>query len=283
MKKILITGSNGFIAKNFIEHYNQAYEIIQVTRDSKFDILDLDTLLDIDEVEVILHFAAKTFVPDSFDNPYDFYNFNIKSTLNIAEFCRLKKVKKVIYLNSYTYGSPKYLPIDENHPESFHSPYNKSKYIAEQLLFQYLEDISNVVSLRLFNIYGKYQTDNFLIPTILKQISSDTVTVKDLKPKRDYLYIKDMTELLNTIINKNNAHGIFNVGSGRSSSVEQIINTVKDVLNSDLNIISENITRKNEVMDCVADIKKIEKEFSWSPKYSLKDGIIDYLNEVKNV
>lgn len=283
MKKILITGANGFIGKNFIEHYNEAYEIIQATRDSKFDILDLDTLLDIDEVETVLHFAAKTFVPDSFDNPYDFYSFNISSSLNIAEFCRLKKVKKVIYLNSYTYGSPKYLPIDENHPESFHSPYNKSKYIAEQLLFQYLEDISDVVSLRLFNIYGKYQNDNFLIPTILKQISSKAITVKDLKPKRDYLYIKDLSELLNTIINKNHTHGIFNVGSGRSSSVEEILNTIKDVLNSDLNIISENITRKNEVMDCVADIKKIENEFSWSPKYSLKDGIIDYLNEVKNV
>lgn len=283
MKKILITGANGFIGKNFIEHYNEAYEIIQVTRDSKFDILDLDTLLDIDEVETVLHFAAKTFVPDSFDNPYDFYSFNISSSLNIAEFCRLKKVKKVIYLNSYTYGSPKYLPIDENHPESFHSPYNKSKYIAEQLLFQYLEDISDVVSLRLFNIYGKYQNDNFLIPTILKQISSKAITVKDLKPKRDYLYIKDLSELLNTIINKNHTHGIFNVGSGRSSSVEEILNTIKDVLNSDLNIISENITRKNEVMDCVADIKKIENEFSWSPKYSLEDGIIDYLNEVKNV
>ena len=283
MKKILITGANGFIGKNFIEHYNEAYEIIQVTRDSKFDILDLDTLLDIDEVETVLHFAAKTFVPDSFDNPYHFYRFNIGSSLNIAEFCRLKKVKKVIYLNSYTYGSPKYLPIDENHPESFHSPYNKSKYIAEQLLFQYLEDISDVVSLRLFNIYGKYQNDNFLIPTILKQISSKAITVKDLKPKRDYLYIKDLSELLNIIINKNHTHGIFNVGSGRSCSVEEILNTIKDVLNSDLNIISENITRKNEVMDCVADIKKIENKFSWSPKYSLKDGIIDYLNEVKNV
>jgi UDP-glucose 4-epimerase len=283
VKKILITGVNGFIGKNFIEQYKNKYEIIQVTRNSEFDILDLNTLLNIDEVEIVLHFAAKTFVPDSFDNPYDFYDFNIKSTLNITEFCRLKKVKKIIYLNSYTYGNPKYLPIDEKHPVSFHSPYNKSKYIAEQLLFQYLENISDVISLRLFNIYGKYQSENFLIPTIFKQISNDAVSVKDLKPKRDYLYIKDLIELLNTIINKNHINGIFNVGSGKSISVEEILNTIKDVLNSNLNIISENITRNNEVMDCVADIEKLEKEFSWSPKYSLKDGIIDYLNEVKNV
>lgn len=282
MKKILITGANGFIGKNFIEHYKDRYEIIQVTRDTKFDILNVDTLLDIDEVDTVLHFAAKTFVPDSFVYPYDFYNFNVNSTLNIAEFCRLKKVKKIIYLNSYTYGNPEYLPIDENHTLSFHSPYNKSKYIAEQLLFQYLENITDVISLRLFNIYGKYQNDNFLLPTIINQIETGHIKIKDLKPKRDYLYVKDLTELLNTII-KNNVGGIFNVGSGRSSSVEDIINTIKDVLNSDLNITSENITRKNEVMDCVADIKKLEKEFLWFPKYSLHDGIMDYLNEVENV
>lgn len=283
MKKILITGANGFIGKNFIDEYKNKFEIIKVARDSKFDVLDLDALLEINEVDTVLHFSAKTFVPDSFEKPYDFYNFNIKSTLNIAEFCRLKKVKKIIYLNSYTYGSPKYLPIDEKHPVSFHSPYNKSKYIAEQLLFQYLENISDVVSLRLFNIYGKYQGDNFLIPTIFKQLLSGKVIIKDLKPKRDYLYIKDLTNLIDKVISTKNVNGMYNVGSGESHSVEELLKEIQLHSNIEFDIISENITRKNEVLDCVADIKKIKNEFSWSPKYSLKDGIIDYLNEVKNV
>ena len=135
MKRILLTGANGFIGKNFIDILSKKYKIIKITRESEIDILNLESLLKIDYIDVVIHCAAKTFVPDSFDNPYEFYEFNMQSTLNIAEFCRLKKISKVIYLNSYPYGNPKYLPIDENHSMSFHSPYNKSKYLSEILLF----------------------------------------------------------------------------------------------------------------------------------------------------
>lgn len=284
MKRILLTGANGFIGKKFIEIYNSKYDIIEVTRKSKYKILDLKSLNEIENIDVVLHFAAKTFVPDSFDNPYDFYKFNIESTLNVAEFCRTKKIKKLIYLNSYTYGNPFYLPIDEKHPVSFHSPYNKSKYLAENLLVTYLENITNVVSLRLFNIYGPNQGDNFLMPTILKQIKSNNINVKDLEPKRDYLYIYDLLNLLDLTIKNDSVNGIFNVGSGKSYSVKEIIDAVLDILNTNLKIESQNLRRENEVMDCVADIKKLKEKLNWFPNYSLKNGLKDYIQrEFKNV
>lgn len=282
-KKLLITGSNGFIGKNFIEYYSKEYEIIEVTKYSTYNILDLNSLLTINDIDVVLHFAAKTFVPHSFDNPYEFYEFNIKSTLNIAELCRIKKIKKIIYLNSYTYGNPLYLPIDEKHPISFHSPYNKSKFLAEEVLFNYLENYTDVISLRLFNIYGKYQNNNFLIPSILNQISTNEITVKDLNPKRDYLYIKDLISLINIIINTKDAKGVYNIGSGLSYSVIEIIDIIKTIHKYDFVVKSQNIVRQNEVMDCYANINKLKKEFKWSPSYSLYTGLEDYLQEVKNV
>ena len=282
-KRLLITGSNGFIGKNFIEYYSKEYEIIEVTKYSKYNILDLNSLLTINNIDVVLHFAAKTFVPHSFDNPYEFYEFNIKSTLNIAELCRIKKIKKIIYLNSYTYGNPQYLPIDEKHPISFHSPYNKSKFLAEEVLFNYLENYTDVISLRLFNIYGKYQNNNFLIPSILNQISTNEITVKDLNPKRDYLYIKDLIALINIIINTKDANGVYNIGSGASYSVIEIIDMIKTIYKYDFVVKSQNIVRQNEVMDCYANINKLKKEFKWSPSYSLYTGLEDYLQEVKNV
>ena len=284
MKRVLLTGANGFIGKNIIEALGEKYTIIRVSRSSEYDIGDLDSLMGIDGIDLVIHGAAKTFVPDSFDNPYDFYRFNINSALNIAEFCRVKRVKQLIYLNSYTYGSPEYLPIDECHRVSFHSPYNKSKYIAEELLFQYLEGHTKVVSLRLFNLYGKGQSESFLIPTILKQmLESKRVCVKDLDPKRDFLYIKDLMSLIEQIAERNDREGVYNVGSGKSHSVEEIIAAVKRVLNREVEVRSEKIRRENEVMDCYADIGKVTAAFGWNPGYDLISGIRDYIKEVENV
>ncbi len=282
MKNLLITGANGFIGSNFIKQFENKYKITKITRESKYDILDLNKLLEINNIDILLHFAAKTFVPDSFDNPFDFYEFNLNSTLNIAEYCRLKKVKRVIYLNSYSYGEPEYLPIDEKHPLSFHSPYNKSKYLAEELLFNYLENITEVVSLRLFNIYGHAQGDNFLIPIILKQLNSGKITLKDLKPKRDFLYINDLIDLLDLVISRDAVSGVFNVGSGESHSVQEIIDLIQDILVIDLEVESQNLRRENEVMNCIANIKKLKKDLHWIPTYTLKEGLKDYIQKEGN-
>lgn len=285
MKKILLTGANGFIGKNIIEKISDTYEIVKITRDGPYNILDLNSLMQINDIDIVLHTAAKTFIPDSFSDPYSFYEFNIQSTLNIAEYCRVKKVPKLIYFNSYTYGHPEYLPIDESHRVAFHSPYNKSKYLAEELLLNYLENITRVTSLRLFNLYGKYQGDTFLIPQIIKDIhNKKSIHVKDLIPKRDYLYIKDLLLLIEIIISSDTANGIYNIGSGKSYSVQEVINEIKSTTNTDAQIISENSRREGEILDCVADIKKIKIDTGWFPKYDLKSGLLDYIEEgVKRV
>ncbi len=277
--RVLITGSNGFCGRNIVELLGEKHEFIKVTRDSKYNIRNLDTLMEIDDVDVVIHAAAKTFVPESYDDPYGFYNFNINSCLNVAEYCRIKKVNRLIYLNSYPYGRPDYCPIDEKHPISLHSPYNKSKFISEEVLTNYLEGITNVVSLRLFNLYGKHQRDDFIIPSIINQaINGDSVIVNDLVPKRDYMCINDLVLLIETIINSEADSDVYNVGSGVSYSVLEIINIVGDILDKELIIKSRGISRPNEIMDCYANISKATSLFPWSPKYSLRSGLIDYIN-----
>jgi nucleoside-diphosphate-sugar epimerase len=279
--KILLTGSNGFIGRNIVELLGVKHEIIEVSRGTKSDISNLNSLLDINDVDIVIHAAAKTFIPDSFIDPYNFYKFNINSSLNVAEYCRVKKIHKLIYLNTYPYGNPDYCPVDEGHRISLHSPYNKSKYLSEKILFNYLEDVTNVVSLRLFNLYGKYQKHDFIVPHIIKQaLESSNVVVKDLEPKRDYLYIKDMVSLIDIIINSNSANGIYNVGSGKSFSVGQVIDIIEDILNKPLNARASNVRRESEVMDCYADISRLKKDFDWTKQYSLKNGLTDYIKEI---
>lgn len=284
MQRILLTGSNGFIGKNIKALLGYQYEFIEVSRTSNYDISNVNSLLQINNIDAVIHCAAKTFVPDSFTNPYSFYDFNIKCTLNIAEFCRVKAVSKLIYLNSYPYGNPEYLPIDETHPIHLHSHYNKSKQLCEELLFYYLDNITDVVSLRLFNIFGQYQSDNFLIPTILNQIiHSSNVRVQNLQPKRDYLYIKDVVSLLQKVLTDNNPNGIFNVGSGKSISVGEMIELVAKVVDKKVEVVSENCIRENEVMDCVADIGKVKDTFNWVPQFSVEKGLIDYISGANHV
>ncbi|MBA94296.1 MAG: hypothetical protein CMP21_00825 [Rickettsiales bacterium] len=278
-KTILLTGANGFIGKNILE--SSSNNFIEITKNSYENILELPTLLKIKEkIDVVIHLAAKTYVPDSFKDPYSFYEFNFKSTLNIAEFCKQKKVPLCLYLNTYLYGNPSYLPIDENHKIALPSPYHKSKYFSEQLLLNYFEGITKVISLRLFNVFGKYQSNNFLISKIIEQLNSDKIELNDLNPKRDFIYIKDVTNLINIIISNQNrikSSEIFNVGTGQSYSVKEILELIQKITKSKIEVIDNKIIRKNEVNDCYADIKKIKQVFNWEPNYSFQEGLKDLL------
>jgi UDP-glucose 4-epimerase len=154
------------------------------------------------DIDTVLHLAATTFVPESFEFCYDYYDFNIRATLNISEFCKKRKVKKLIYMNTYVYGNPDKLPIDENHRIKLPSPYHKSKQLAEDLAINYFEaNETKVISLRVFNLFGEGQGENFLVPMLVRQsLYSNQFEVLDLEPKRDFFYIKDFTNL----IKKNN-------------------------------------------------------------------------------
>ena len=282
-KRILLTGSSGFIGKNILFFLGKFFDIVEVSRSSNYDINNLNSLFKIDNIDTVIHAAAETFIPQSFADPYRFYKFNLNGSLNIAEFCRIKKVSKLIYLNTFPYGAPKYNPIDENHSISPHSPYTKSKMIAERVFFQYLEKEVNITSLRIFNPYGYFQKEDFLIPTIVKQaLKSNTIKVRDIRPKRDYIYIEDLTLLLKNILNVSDSKGIYNVGTGNSHSISEIISIVEAILNKKFHIKTIAKPRENEVLDCYADIKKAKNKFNWSPTIDLLDGLKKYVSWVKN-
>ena len=131
------------------------------------------------------------------------YKENFISTLNLLEHSRQKGIKKFVYLSSYVYGKPTYLPINEDHPLNINNPYGRSKLLCESLCKSYAEDFGmNIIIVRPFNVYGWGQDSRFLLPTIINQamdIHSDKIMLHDLKPKRDFLYIKDLVIILDKI------------------------------------------------------------------------------------
>lgn len=218
--------------------------------------------------------AAITSVPQSFENPYDFYDINFKSTLNALELAR-KLSAKFILMSSYSYGEPEYIPVDEKHALKPHNPYPQSKLISEDLSKSYARDFGvNIIAFRAFNIYGPNQSEQFLITEIYKHIQNGKVVLKDPRPKRDYIHILDVISALNkAILSDIKGFNIYNLGTGISYSVEDIVNVFKKLVPYNFEVEFKNEYRRNEVLNTVADIHKISLDFDWIPKIPIEQGI----------
>ncbi len=223
---VLVTGSDGFVGRHVVTALrNSGYTVYEFDRRDG-DIATAE--LSYDRLDHIIHLASMVYVPLSWENPYPFYRTNVLGTVNVLELCR-RTGCRLTYISSYIYGTPQYLPVDENHPVDPASPYNHSKFMAEEACRFYAGTFNvPVVIFRPVNIYGPGQNPDFLIPFIINQItdpSSKQVEVKDLRPRRDYLFIDDFTNALLRSFTLDGFH-IFNLGSGKSVSVEEIIATV---------------------------------------------------------
>lgn len=280
-RNILITGSMGFVGSHLSKELTcEGYNCTDFDIINNNDILNLDDLLSIDKpVDVVIHLAAKISAGKSFQNPGNIYQFNFQSTLNVLEFCRLNEVYKIIFVSSFVYGQPEYLPVDENHPVAIKNPYGRSKVFGELLCQSYAQDYGiNAKVIRPFNLYGPGQNEDFLIPTIIKQaLWGDKINVQSLNPKRDFIFVYDFIKIFPLLIEMSDWEEqnfeVYNVGSGKSYSVQEIVDLVNKLLKQNKVANSLNNDRKNEILDCIADISKISKKLNWKPAYSLEEGL----------
>ncbi len=282
--RIAVTGSEGFIGTNLNNKLRQEYKFSVLKLDSKlgFDLCVEKTLSSIEPFEVLVHLAALSFVPDAFKNPSRFYYTNMVSTLNALELCR-KHNAKMVFISSFVYGNPRYLPIDENHSISAFNPYAQSKIIGESLCEGYNRDFGlSCIILRPFNIYGPEQNDSFLLPSIVKQIKSGEriIKLKDPRPKRDFVHVEDVVNAIYLSIKKltetSSSFEQYNVASGVSCSVLELTEIIKKVDSRYENLVFEfdsSQVRKNEVLETRGSYKKIFNDLNWEPKIPLEQGI----------
>lgn len=285
---LAITGSNGFLGKylvNEIRIKNPEIEIQSIDIDSGVNILNTNDLKKITKFDCIVHLAAKSFIPDSFKNPVDFYYANTMGTLNMLELCR-KYNAKMVFLSSYVYGMPDYIPIDENHPIKAYNPYGQSKLICESLCQGYNRDFNIPITIfRPFNIYGIGQNPSFLISSIFSQINSGKriIKLKDPYPKRDFIYIDDVVSAIISSLNSGSIYNnIYNICSGQSYAIREVTEIIKSEFSENLEFqFDKNDIRKNEVNDTKGDNNRIKKELNWKPQFNLYEGIRDMFNKEK--
>jgi len=267
--KIVVTGSKGFIgSKLLLELEKLNHEVFELDIADGIDISKWDNVKNIAEFDVVIHLAAISYVPKSYEIPREIFDVNINGTLNMLELCR-KNGAKMIFTSSYVYGNPKYLPIDEKHPTESFNPYCQSKLIGESLCRSYNKDFGvSVIILRPFNIYGEGQNNNFLIPMIKEQIKiGRVVKLKDSRPKRDFIHVDDVVSAYCKAVAYNKTKfEVFNCGSGCSFSVREVVEILVKKSGKEISIEFSEEYRKNEILDTVANINKARKMLNWKPK-----------------
>jgi nucleoside-diphosphate-sugar epimerase len=270
---VLVTGATGFLGRPLVAALES--QGFTVRRHSSADGDIADCVLPMADVTRIFHLAAKSYVPESWQNPGAFYRTNVMGTVNVLEHCRRSHAALTL-ISSYVYGQPQRLPIPEDHPLSPANTYAHTKILSEETARFYEQRFGlDLLIVRPFNLYGPGQTGPFLIPSIVRQAldpSVDLIRVQDLRPKRDYLYVADAVSFLIASLGPG-IHGVFNLGSGVSNSVAEIAELVNRAAELKKPIVSNNQQRPGEIMDVVADTSRARAELGWCPRTSLAEGI----------
>jgi len=302
-KNILITGADGFIGSHLTE--------MLVKKDAKIKALSLynsfnnwgwlENIDCIDEIEVIcgdirdtnfinkitkdidviFHLAALIAIPYSYIAPDSYIDTNINGTLNICQSALQNQVSKVIHTStSEVYGTAQYVPIDEKHPLQPQSPYSATKIGADALAESFYRSFNLPLTIvRSFNTYGPRQSARAVIPTIITQIASGKkqIMLGDTRPTRDFNYVKDTCNGFIELAECNKAIGeIVNIGSNYEISVGDTLNIIKELMNSDIEFITDKQRlrpEKSEVNRLWCDNTKINTLTGFKPEYSLKDGL----------
>ena len=269
---VLVTGADGFIGSHLVRELESRAYAVRTHKLADGDIASGE--LPYPDCRHVFHLAARSFVPDSWTDPVDFYRVNVLGTVNVLELCR-RTGASLTYISSYVYGTPRSLPVGEDHPLQAFNPYSHTKILAEETCRFYAQQHGlRICLIRPFNIYGAGQESRFLIPMLVRQAASasDVIEVADERPRRDFLYVTDLIRLLLATIESDCA-GAYNAGSGVSVSIAEIVDILNRFLPAPKMLRSRGERRPQEVLDVRADIGKARRELNWTPAVDLEQGL----------
>lgn len=292
-RNVLITGATGFVGPYLVrELLDRKAQIKVLTMDKhgnptgfedeitlvRGNITDPGSLQDImKDADMVFHLAAVSNVNYAIAHPRETFETNATGTLNLLEEARKNKIGKFVYISSsHVYGVPQYIPMDEKHPVSPREPYAASKASAEMLVNAYALNYGlKTAIIRSFNMFGRGQSEDFIIPSIIKQAQEkDVIELGNITPTRDLLYITDAINGMLTVAE--HGDGIYNLGSGRETSIKEVVETVINIIDPAKKYVSIESRRRSNAVDIprmCADVSKLSM-LGWSPEVGLRDGLM---------
>ncbi len=275
--KIGITGHSGFIggavARAMEQEGHGIFPLDPYLRSKDADRLDLKGCPE--RLDWVLHFAATTSIHQSFEDPFYTYSNNLDSTLLALKIAH-KSNAVFLFMSSFVYGQPKYLPIDERHPISFTNPYIGSKIAGEEVSRSISETLAiPLIILRGSNIFGNCNISGRLICDLLASARNGLPFIlNDPEPRRDYLYIKDFQSLVIRIVSAGLSRpGTYNVGYGKDYSNIEVAEMARRLSGNKFEIVIKRNSRPNDILNCRIDAELVKKTFNWVPDYTLESAL----------
>lgn len=267
---------------------------------------DLRAIFKKEAFDAVIHFAALKSVPDSIKQPIEYYDNNVHGLINLLKVMDAFEVRKLVFSSSAAvYGSDTLSPITEESVLAPKTPYGRTKLIGEDICRNVVASSNtwNVICLRYFNPVGAHEsgllgddpesTATNLFPVIgdvatkkrdVVEVFGTDYATRDGSAVRDYIHVMDLAEghlaALNFIA-RGNACGdkfqIINLGTGRGSSVFEIISLYKKISNEDIKVV-ESPRREGDLTEVFADTTKAMTVLNWSAKRGLEKMVMDEWN-----
>ena len=307
MKKVLVTGADGFIGSHLVETLlDEGYEVRAFVLYNSFNTwgwLDTFSKEKLDKIEIftgdvrdpngvreamkgvdqVFHLAALIAIPFSYHSPDSYVDTNIKGTLNVLQAARDLGTEKIMVTStSEVYGTAQYVPIDEKHPFQGQSPYSATKIGADRLAESFYRSFNLPVAIvRPFNTFGPRQSARAVIPTIITQLLAGKEEIKlgSLTPTRDFNYVKDTAAGFIAIAESDKTIGQeINIATQREISIGDLAKEIIAQINPDAKIVCDEQRlrpEKSEVNRLLGANAKIKELTDWKQQYTFEQGIAE--------
>ncbi|KAA9395869.1 NAD-dependent epimerase/dehydratase family protein [Haloarcula sp. CBA1130] len=291
--RVLVTGGAGFIGSHLTsalaeENHVRVLDDFSTGQQANLpenvtviegDIRERDTVSEaMDDVDIVFHEAAMVSVPESIEQPVNCHEVNGSATVTVFDCARQQDARVVLASSAAVYGNPDTVPIKEAEPTDPRTPYGIEKHLGEQYARFYTERYGlPTVPLRYFNVYGPRGLDGEyagVIGTFIRQAQAgNPLTIEgDGKQTRDFVYVDDVVRANLLAATTDTIGRPFNVGTGRSVSINELAKTVRDVVGADV-AIKHVPERTNDIRESEADLSDARTLLGYEPTVPLRRGL----------